>query len=112
MYHYEKGLNVNEDPERYKRGKNLLYNYCFGHADSSLMLCPMTGALLINHCSMRTKECGPDGPNAVVRWSSGWDSTTEEWRSKTIDEIDNKFGRLLALEIVATRDIAPGEEGE
>jgi hypothetical protein len=112
MYHYEKGLNVNEDPERYKRGKNLLYNYCFGHTDSSLMLCPMTGALLINHCSMRTKECGPDGPNAVVRWSSGWDSTTEEWRSKTIDEIDNKFGRLLALEIVATRDIAPGEEGE
>ena len=61
---------------------------------------------------MRTKECGPEGPNAIVQWSSGWDEASHEWRNKTLQEIDGKFGRILSLEVVATRDIAPGEEGE
>lgn len=109
---YERGVVVTDDPERYKLGKGLLYNYCFGHSESSMVLCPMTGTTLINHCSLRTKECGPTGPNAVVQWSSGWDSASHEWRNKTLEEIDAKFGRILSLEVVATRDIAPGEEGE
>lgn len=36
---------------------------------------------------------------------------SHEWRNKTLDEIDSKFGRTLSLEVVATRNIAPGEEG-
>eukprot|EP00531_Pseudo-nitzschia_arenysensis_P009432 CAMPEP_0116142152 /NCGR_PEP_ID=MMETSP0329-20121206/14755_1 /TAXON_ID=697910 /ORGANISM="Pseudo-nitzschia arenysensis, Strain B593" /LENGTH=762 /DNA_ID=CAMNT_0003637367 /DNA_START=124 /DNA_END=2409 /DNA_ORIENTATION=- len=107
---YERDVNVMEDPEQHKLGKGLLYNYCFGRSDSSMLLCPLTSAMLINHCSMRTKECGPDGPNAVVRWSSGWDVDSHVWRNRTLEEIDAKFGRILSLEVVATRDIAPGEE--
>ena len=109
---YQRQVKVIEDPEKYKLGTGLLYNYCFGQSESSMLLCPLTGAMLINHCSMRTKECGPEGPNAVVRWSSGWDEASHEWRNKTLDEIEHKFGRLLSLEVVATRTIAPGEEGE
>ena len=109
---YEQDVNVMEDPKKYELGKGLLHNYCFGHTDSSMLLCPMTGAMLINHCSMRTKECGPDGPNAEVRWSSGWDADSHEWRNKTLEEINAKFGRILSLEVFATRDIAPGEEGK
>lgn len=109
---YERDVNVMENPEEHELGKGLLYNYCFGHSDSSMLLCPLTSAMLINHCSMRSKECGPDGPNAVVRWSSGWDVDSHVWRNKTLEEIDAKFGRILSLEVVATRDIAPGEEGE
>jgi len=109
---YKRGVKPVEDPEKYKIGTGLLYNYCFGHAESSMLLCPLTSAILVNHCSDRTKECGPKGPNAVVRWSSGWDSASHEWRNKTLAEIDEKFGRVLSLEVVATRDIAPGEEGK
>ena len=103
-----------DNPEKYKVGTGLLYNYCFGHTDSSMLLCPLTSAMLINHCSVgRSKQfdCGhPDGPNAVVRWSSGWDNDSIQWRNATLDEIDNKFGRVLSLEIIATRDIQPNEE--
>jgi len=91
-------------------GWQLLLNYCFSHHESSMLLCPATNAGLINHCSNRKKECGPDGPNAMVRWSTGWDPTSDEWRKMTIDEIANKSGRGLSMEIVALRDIQLGEE--
>lgn len=109
---YQSGVNVAEDPEKYKLGTGLLYNYCFGDSESSMLLCPLTSAMLINHCSTRTQECGPNGPNAVLRWSSGWDEDSDKWRTKTLDEIDQKFGRILSFEVVATRKILPGEEGE
>jgi hypothetical protein len=107
---YERGVNVREDPEKYKVGTNLLYNYCFGVMESSMVLCPLTSAMLINHCSLREKKCGPQGPNAKVQWSSTWDLDSIPWREKSLEEIDTKFGRVLSLEVVATRDIAPNEE--
>jgi hypothetical protein len=88
----------------------LLINYCFGHRDSSLLLCPNTNAALLNHCSLRTKGCGPRGPNAEYRWATGWDRSTPAWLNLTLDELAEKQGHGLALEIVATRDIEPGEE--
>lgn len=95
----------------FKSGIPLLVNYCFGHHTSSMLMCPMTSAMLINHCSNRSKGCGPEGPNAEVRWSSGWDIASHVWRNKSLDEIDHHVGRVLSLEIVALRDIAPNEEG-
>lgn len=91
-------------------GSQLLLNYCFGHPESSLLLCPETNALLINHCSDRKKECGEKGPNAVYQWSSGWEPLSDKWRQMTIDEIAHQRGRGLSMEIVALRDIEPGEE--
>ena len=88
----------------------LLMNYCFGHSQSSLLLCPETNALLINHCSDRQKECGPKGPNVSYRWSTGWEPKSDEWRKLTIEEIAKQAGRGLSMEIVALRDIEPGEE--
>jgi hypothetical protein len=108
---YEAGVNAAEDPDRYRIGTQVMLNYCFGHPESSMLMCPMTSAVLINHCSTRTVGCGPDGPNAEVRWSSGWDPSSVTWRSKTFKEIDDHTGRILSFEIVATRDISPGEEG-
>jgi len=57
-------------------GEQLLLNYCFGHPQSSMLLCPDTQAELINHCSKRTQQCGRRGPNAAIRWSRGWDPTS------------------------------------
>lgn len=93
-----------------RNGTQLLLNYCFGHNESTLLLCPNTNAVLINHCSIRTQECGPLGPNAEYRWSSGWDASSDAWRQMTISELAEQPVRGLAFEIVAKRDIFPGEE--
>jgi hypothetical protein len=91
-------------------GTQLLLNYCFGHAESTLLLCPNTNAVLINHCSRRTKECGPDGPNAEYRWATGWDASSDAWRKMSFEELSDQTSRGLAFEIVALREIRPGDE--
>ena len=52
-------------------GFQLMLNYCFGDFSTSLLLCPSTNALLMNHCSHRRigeGQCGDKGPNAEVRY--------------------------------------------
>lgn len=89
----------------------LLLNYCFGHSQSSLLLCPVTNAMLVNHCSARKGECGTNGPNAEYRWASGWDhGTSNVWLNKSLEELAQESARGLSMEIVATRDIQEGEE--
>jgi hypothetical protein len=90
-------------------GEQLLTNYCFGHPQSSLLLCPDTQAELINHCSTRKKQCGRKGPNAEIRWSQGWDPTSDDWRQKTLEELKEEPGRGLAFEVYALRDIQSGK---
>lgn len=93
-----------------KATKQLLLNYCFGHPESTMLLCPLSHAIMINHCSLRTQECGPEGPNAAIRWSGEWDPTTKTWLDFTIEELEERTDRGLSLEVVALRDIKPGEE--
>jgi hypothetical protein len=88
----------------------LLLNYCFGHAESSLLLCPSTNANLVNHCSDRWKNCGPNGPNAEYRWAKDWDVIPKDGVNLSVDEIASRQGHILAMEIVALRDLAPNEE--
>ncbi len=59
-------------------GQQLLLNYCFGHPQSSLLLCQASSAALVNH--------NRDQPNARVQWSD-WDSTTKSWLSLSFDEL-------------------------
>jgi len=98
------------DEDGNRKGTQLLMNYCFGHNESSLLLCPNTNAILINHCSTRRGQCGPEGPNAEYRWASGWDKDTDKWLEKSFDYIASQRQRGLAMEIVAIRDIQPGDE--
>ena len=102
-------LNIyNDDGKR--NGTQLLLNYCFGHHESSLLLCPNSNAVLINHCSERTVTCGPEGPNAAYRWSTGWDSSSGQWWKMSLEQIAKEDGLGLAFEIVALRDIKEGDE--
>jgi hypothetical protein len=101
LYDKDTGMRLNDQ---------LLLNYCFAHSQSSLLLCPDTQATLINHCSMRTRECGKNGPNASIRWASGWDPTSDAWRQMSLEELSQQKGRGLAFEVYALRDIQPGEE--
>lgn len=96
-------------------GKQLILNYCFGHWESTVLLCPTTNAVLINHCSSRTgmSRCGgEEGPNAKVRWAD-WDDTNDTWREASLEEVKRwteDGHRGLSMEVVALRDIRPGEE--
>ena len=92
----------------------LLLNYCLGHSSSSLLLCPDTNAILVNHCSDRRPDMHPCGgnsskPNARYQWAK-WDKKTDSWLNMTIEEMKNQGGRGLSLEVIATRDIEEGEE--
>ena len=59
---------------------------------------------------MRQKNCGPNGPNARFDWSIKADNP---WMAMTIDEMSTQAAHRaagLAMNVVATRDIQPGEE--
>ena len=113
-----KHLNMYKQGESDPYSKQLLTNYCFGHKDSSMLLCPASQGNLINHCSTRMKtqvgQCNPaKGPNAILRWATGFDPETSEWLSQSMQTISERIKngrRGLTLEVVATRNIAANEE--
>jgi hypothetical protein len=74
-------LNIYNENDKHV-GQQLLLSYCLGHPESSLLLCPLTNAILINHCSKQWKQCSPKGPNAEYLWSSGWQPISNEWLMK------------------------------
>lgn len=88
----------------------LLLNYCLGHHESSLLLCPQTNVILVNHCSASNPENCGSGPNAKLQWSSGWDDVSSQWLQLTIEEVAERSHPGISMEVVALRDIQPGEE--
>lgn len=103
-------LDIFDDKGENKTGVQLLLNYCFSNPHSTVLLCPTSNAVLINHCSNRKKQCGRKGPNADFRWSSGWDETSNKWRELSLEELSKQNHRGLSFEIYSLRDIDPGEE--
>jgi hypothetical protein len=80
----------------------LLLNYCFGHPDSSILLCPygITGNL-VNHSKERA--------NAKVVWSTK-SMRKPEWLEQPPSEWAESMVAGLAFDFVATKDIAAGDE--
>lgn len=88
----------------------LILNYCFGHRDSTLLLCPYgVVSSLVNHAPSANNVT--DGPTANVKlaWSNRTTSHPE-WRDMPIDSWAYNYQAGLGLEYVALRDIAAGEE--
>ena len=50
-----RALALWDDDSGKRVNDQLIVNYCFAHPQSTLLLCPNTQAVLINHCSLRTK---------------------------------------------------------
>jgi hypothetical protein len=94
--HYSINPNM-EGPLHYQ----LLLNYCFGHEESTLLLCPY-GLLtaLINHSSKNA--------NTKLIWSDNM--RHKEWLQKPIEDFGDDFISGLQLDFVATRHIKEGEE--
>jgi len=82
--------------------QQLLLNYCYGHAASTLLLCPygVTSAL-VNHSR--------EHANVKIVWS---DKVTShpEWREQPLEEWAYNYKTGLGFDYVALRDIAEGEE--
>ena len=86
-------------------GTQLLLNYCFGHARSTLLLCPYgSGTSYINHDG--------DLPNAKVVWTSEEKAIIHdsEWTKRPIEFWGEEYRSGLEFDYVATRDIEAGEE--
>ena len=93
------------DESRGVVGQQLLLNYCFGHRDSSLLLCPygpMTN--YINH--------NQTSANVRLRWGRPETGNhMPELLNGTVADIEKSDSRAkLAMELIATRNIRQGEE--
>lgn len=82
----------------------LLLNYCLGHTESSLLLVPYATVVnLINH--------NYDNPNVELRWStSSLHRGIRLLHNTSLDEFWKETPYGLLLELVALRDIQPGDE--
>jgi hypothetical protein len=93
-----------DDPYKapWKAGHQLLLNYCFGHATSNLLLFPYAPVVnYVNH--------NATGFNAKLRWSN-LPSHHADWLKRTPEDLMKDDHAGLVMELVATRDIARGEE--
>lgn len=83
------------------RGHQLLLNYCFGHADSNVLLLPYAPAVnFVNHNSEQA--------NAVIRWCNKAPNTLLQNGANIALGAPNSH--TMVFEYVALRDIHPGEE--
>lgn len=84
-------------------GDQLLINYCFGHPDSTMVLCPLgAGVNYINHNQTRA--------NVKIQWAKEGDMGHKDaFFEKKPREIED-YSTRVAFDYVATKDIAEGEE--
>lgn len=83
----------------------LLLNYCWGHAESTVLICPYgAGVNYINH--------NTSSSNVRIRWAPhGEISHNSTWLQNTsVNDMAREFSPKLAIDYVALSDIAPGEE--
>lgn len=83
----------------------LLYNYVYGHPESTLVFLPVGASVnFINHSKEKV--------NAMLIWSQHPNNKFSQWSQKDPDTLINETQSYLGLvmEIVATKDIAEGEE--
>lgn len=104
----EKEIMVNGNPELARDidkpiHQQLALNYCFGHRDTTLLLCPyghLTG--LINHSHK--------SPNAKIVWSRDTMMNHPEWLEMPLTEWGLEYKAGLSFDFVALRDIEKDEE--
>lgn len=99
-----------EDGEKYPdkalgiSGYQLLLNYCYGHANSTLLLCPYGPMVnLVNHNKTLA--------NVALRWADPRRGNHMPALLKgSIEELEKDSTAKLAMELVATHDIQEGAE--
>lgn len=106
MFELEKpeGDKLYKADRQKKSGTQLLLNYCMGHNDSTMLLCPY--GTLSNHINHNQTLA-----NVKMVWSDPSKSNHKpDWLNKTLRELYHVSHAGLAMSLVATRDIQAGEE--
>jgi hypothetical protein len=87
-------------------GQQLVLNYCFGHQESSILLMPAGPMItLVNHAS------NGQGANAYLDWAyHPYVYNDEELHDITPDALASAASPNIVMNLIATRDIEPGEE--
>ena len=105
--------NTNKDPY----GKQLLLNYCYGHPDTTLILCPYgSGVNFINHARTggsgeSTKQKKNHEANVKIVWSQhGTTNQDDTWFTKDPSEMKIDYNTKVAFDYIATKDIQEGDE--
>ncbi len=84
-------------------GEQLLFNYCYGHTNSSLLLFPYAPTVnFINHGSV-------EDSNAEIRWSTS-PYHHSEWLDEPLDDVKRRMKTGLMLDIIATKKLYRGDE--
>jgi len=102
---YESDDDDDPEEEVTQLGSFLLKNYMFGHPSSSLLLFPYTPVVnFVNHNATRA--------NAELRWSTtGLPAHNASWLERSPEDLETNEDHVgLIMELVATREILPGEE--
>eukprot|EP00586_Coscinodiscus_wailesii_P012477 CAMPEP_0172511658 /NCGR_PEP_ID=MMETSP1066-20121228/237980_1 /TAXON_ID=671091 /ORGANISM="Coscinodiscus wailesii, Strain CCMP2513" /LENGTH=498 /DNA_ID=CAMNT_0013291125 /DNA_START=84 /DNA_END=1580 /DNA_ORIENTATION=- len=87
----------------------LLLNYCMGHMGSKLVLFPVTP--IVNYINHRRSSSPGSGPNVELRFPNNGKSGSGSWGvDSSIEDIMKDRSPVILYELVATRDIAPGDE--
>jgi hypothetical protein len=118
MFRYTDFVGHNDHPGlRQPTHQQLLLNYCFGHYQSSLLLCPYgIVSSLINHAPtaleneqiFRNRK-NRNTANLKIKWSTAF-TRHPEWLNMSVSEWASEESSGLSFEYIASRDIDPGEE--
>ena len=85
-------------------GYQILLNYCYGHEESSVVLCPY--GPIVNYVNHNKTQA-----NVVLRWGDpARGNHMPHLLEGPVDRLDSDSTAKLAMELVATRPIAKGEE--
>ena len=100
---FKESTGLNGKSRRRFAGYQLILNYCYGHPESSLVFFPTAPTFnFINHADK-------DKANAEVRWSTR-PYHKSDWLHTSLDEMKKRESTGLLFDIVATKDIARGDE--
>lgn len=82
----------------------LILNYCFGHGQSTLLLCPY--GPVVNYVNHNATQA-----NVKLRWSERLAKDQEKYFSEPLEYLKESGAYAkLAMELVATKNISAGEE--
>jgi hypothetical protein len=102
LYHWD-SKNRLKDPDRIV-GKQLVLNYCWGHGETDLLLCPYgSGVNFINHSRQKA--------NVKIQWApNGHIGQDDSWFDWSLRRMRTTHQPNLAWDYIALRKITEGEE--
>jgi hypothetical protein len=106
IYDFKKSKDPAQKADKLKgaAAKQLLLNYCLGHANSTMLLSPYGPVFsMINHNHTLA--------NVRLQWALPERSNHHpEMLEKSVDYLESEYGARVAMELIALRDIQSGEE--